>query len=54
VLTEWHQAFPEVNLGVIASEACSAVWIWGTFWLSIMLRVAEFGRSYDRLNAYHL
>jgi hypothetical protein len=45
---------PEVNLGVTASEACSAVWILGNIWLSIMLSVTEFGRSYDVLNAYRL
>jgi hypothetical protein len=54
VLSEWYQAFAEVNLRVTASEACSAVWILGTIWFSIMLRVAEFGRSYDVLNAYRL
>jgi len=54
VLTECHQAFPEVNLGVTASEACSAAWILGNIWFSIMLRVTEFGRSYDVLNAYRL
>ena len=54
MLSEWYQAFAEVNLRVTASEACSAVWILGTIWFSIMLRVAEFGRSYDVLNAYRL